>query len=101
MNLDDLAFRIGYFRNRKNLSARELSLRLGKSPTYINQIESRNFNLSLPVLLDIIEVLEISCAEFFAENYADYGRDKEIIEILNRLPADRKKTFLDLMKNTK
>ncbi|MCI8612664.1 MAG: helix-turn-helix transcriptional regulator [Clostridia bacterium] len=59
-----MTFRIGYFRNQKNLSARELSLRLGKSPTYINQIKSRNFNLSLPALLDIIDVLEISCAEF-------------------------------------
>ncbi len=101
MNLNDLAFRIGYFRNRKNLSARELSLRLGKSPTYINQIESRNFNISLPVLLDIIDVLEISCAEFFADNYADYRQDMEIISVLAKLPADRKKSFIDLMKNTK
>lgn len=101
MNIDDLAFRIGYFRNSKNLSARELSLRLGKSPTYINQIESRNFNISLPMLLDIIEVLEISCAEFFADNYTSYKQDKEIIEILSKLSQDRKKTFIDLMKNTK
>lgn len=100
-NIDDLAFRIGYFRNSKNLSARELSLRLGKSPTYINQIESRNFNISLPMLLDIIEVLEISCAEFFADNYTSYKQDKEIIEILSKLSPDRKKTFIDLMKNTK
>ena len=101
MNLDELTFRIGYFRNRKNLSARELSLRLGKSPKYINQIECRNFNLSVPVLLDIINVLEISCAEFFAENYTSYQQDKEITEILNKLSADRKRSFLDLMKNTK
>lgn len=76
-------------------------MRLGKSPTYINQIESRNFNLSLPALLDIIDVLEISCAEFFADNYADYKQDKEIIDILKTLPHDRKKSFLDLMRNTK
>ena len=101
VTISDLTFRIGYFRNRKNLSARELSLRLGKSPTYVNQIESGNFNISLPVLLDIIDVLEISCAEFFAENYTDYNRDKEIIELLNKLPTDRKKSFIDLMKNTK
>lgn len=101
MEIKDLTFRIGYFRNRKNLSARELSLRLGKSPTYINQIESGNFVVSVPVLFNIIEVLEISCAEFFADNYVDYEKDKEIIEILNRLPSERKKSFIDLMKNTK
>ena len=101
MNLDELTLRIGYFRNLKNLSARELSLRLGKSPTYINQIESRNFNLSLPALFDIIDVLEISWAEFFADNYADYKQDKEIMDILNKLPSDRKASFIDLMRNTK
>ncbi len=101
MDLKELTLRIGYFRTRKNLSARELSLRLGKSPTYINQIECGNFNISVPVLLDIIEVLDITCAEFFADNYAEYRQDKEIIEILNKLPAERKKSFIDLMKNTK
>ena len=55
----------------------------------------------MPVLLDIINVLEISCAEFFAENYTSYQQDKEITEILNKLSADRKRSFLDLMKNTK
>lgn len=101
MNLNDIAMRIWYFRNQKQLSARELSLRLGKSPTYINQIESRNFTISLPVLLDIIDILEIPCAEFFADNYTSYKQDNEIIDILNNLPAERKKSFVDLMKNTK
>ena len=76
-------------------------MRLGKSETYINQIESRNFNLSLPALLEVIDALEISCAEFFADNYTTYRQDYEMIEILNNLPADRKKSFIDLMKNTK
>lgn len=101
MSLNDIVLRIMYFRNQKQLSARELSLRLGKSPTYINQIESRNFTISLPVLLNILDVLEISCAEFFADNFATYRQDGEIIAILNKLPAERKKSFLDLMKNTK
>ena len=101
MSLDDLIFRIGYFRNKRNLSARELSLRIGKSGTYINQIESKNFTLSLPVLFDIIEVLEISFAEFFSDNYQNYQQDKEILDILNYLSAERKKSFIDLMKNTK
>lgn len=101
MTIDELIYRIGYFRNKKNLSARELSLRIGKSGTYINQIECRNFTLSLPVLFDIIDVLEISFAEFFSDNYQSYRQDKEITDILNSLSPERKKTFLDLMKNTK
>ena len=101
MTIDELILRIGYFINNKNLSARELSLMLGKSKTYINQIESRNFILSLPMLLNIIDALDISCAEFFAENYTNYKQDKEIINLLRNLSAERKNSFIDLMKNTK
>lgn len=101
MDIDSLVQRIGYFRNRINLSARELSLRIGKSSTYINQIECKHFKVSLPVLFDIIEKLEISCAEFFADDYANYKQDKEILDLLKGLPAERKNSFIDLMKNTK
>ena len=101
MDLNELVQRIGYFRNKINLSARELSLRIGKSETYINQVECRNFTVSLPVLFEIIEALEITCAEFYSDNYVAYKQDKEILDLLNALPAERKKSFIDLMKNTK
>lgn len=101
MDLNELVQRIGYFRNKINLSARKLSLRIGKSETYINQVECRNFTVSLPVLFEIIEALEITCAEFYSDNYVAYKQDKEILDTLNALPAERKNSFLDLIKNTK
>ena len=101
MDLNELVQRIGYFRNKINLSARELSLRIGKSETYINQVECRNFTVSLPVLFEIIEALEITCAEFYSDNYVAYKQDKEILDTLNAFPAERKNSFLDLIKNTK
>ena len=101
MDLNELVQRIGSFRNKINLSARELSLRIGKSETYINQVECRNFTVSLPVLFEIIEALEITCAEFYSDNYVAYKQDKEILDTLNALPAERKNSFLDLIKNTK
>lgn len=101
MNIDEIIFRINYFRNKKNLSARELSLRIDKSDTYINQIECKKFTLSLSALLEIISALEISCAEFFSENFQDYGQDKEIMNLLRKMSPERKKSFIDLMKNTK
>lgn len=97
MSLEDLIQRIGYFRIKKNLSARELSLRIGKSSTYINQIESKNFTLSLRALFEIIDALEITAAEFFAENYQSYSLDKEIVCRLNSLSPERKKSFLILL----
>lgn len=76
MEMKELIQRIGYFRNKLNLSARELSLRLGKHDGYINKLESKDFNLPTQMLLEIIEVLEITPAEFFADNYADYKKIK-------------------------
>lgn len=101
MDMNTLLQRIGYFRNKKNLSARELSLRIGKSDTYINQVENKNFRISLPVLFEIIDALEVSCAEFFSDNYKSFQQDKEILDVLRSLSPERKNSFLDLMKNTK
>lgn len=78
MDMNTLLQRIGYFRNKKNLSARELCLRIGKGDTYINQVENKNFRFSLPVLFEIIDALEVSCAEFFSDNDKSFAQDKEI-----------------------
>lgn len=101
MDVKEIINRIGYFRNKLNLSARELSLRIDKNEVYINHLESNKFNLKVSVLLDVIEALEISCDEFFSENYTNYRQDKEISDLLKKLPTERKDAFLDLMKNTK
>lgn len=101
MDINEIINRIGYFRNKKNLSARELSLRIDKNEAYINHLESSKFNLKVSILLNILNALEISCAEFFSDNYANYEQDKEILDLLNALPAERKNSFIDLMKNTK
>ncbi len=52
-------------RTKANLSAYELSLRIGKNPTYINKVECRKINISLKTILDICEVLQIEPAELF------------------------------------
>ncbi len=52
-------------RTKANLSAYELSLRIGKNPTYINKVECRKINISLKSILKICEVLKIEPAELF------------------------------------
>ena len=52
-------------RHNKNMSAYELSLRIGKDSTYINKIESGVCNPSLATIFDILEVLEIDANELF------------------------------------
>ena len=101
MESKDIINRIRYFRNEKQLSARELSLRLDKSDTYINKLESRDFNLPVSMLLEIIKELEITPDEFFADNYRTYNQDKEMANVFMGLSADSKNTIMDLMKRMK
>ena len=100
MDINEIIDRISYFRNKSNLSARELSLMIDKNGAYINHLENSKFNIKVSILLEILSALEVSCSEFFSDNYATYKQDREIFDLLNALPAERKKLFLDLMRNT-
>ena len=98
MEMKDVIQRIGYFRNKAKLSARELSLRLGKHEGYINKLESKDFNLPTTMLLEIIETLEITPAEFFADDYTNYENDKEILDLLKTMSKDKRENLLSFIK---
>ena len=98
MEIKEVIQRIGYFRNKLNLSARELSLRIGKHEGYINKLESKDFNLPTRMLLEIIEALEITPAEFFADNYVTYKIDKDLNDLIQSLPVDKKTNIIEFIK---
>lgn len=51
MNKDDVVARISQLRTKVGLSARDLSLRIGKNSAYISRLESKMIVLSPPFLL--------------------------------------------------
>ena len=93
--------RLGYFRNRANLSARELSGRLGKSFAYFAKFENGDFNIPTENLLEAIECCGGSLEEFFWEDITRYSDDKEILDLYNNLSNESKETIKNLMKNMK
>lgn len=52
----------------KGISARDMSLSLGQSEGYINNIENKRTLPSMPMFLYICDYLHISPAEFFSED---------------------------------
>ncbi|MBQ7975788.1 MAG: helix-turn-helix transcriptional regulator, partial [Clostridia bacterium] len=60
--------RIAKLRTDKNISARELSLRLGQSTGYINTIENGKSLPSMTMFLYICEYFKITPQEFFDEH---------------------------------
>lgn len=61
----DILFKLGYFRNINNLSARETSLQLGYSDSFFNRIERGEFELKVSTLLAFMDLIHISPIEFF------------------------------------
>ncbi len=70
MNIKEIISRIGYVRNTANLSAREVSLRMGMSPQYVAQIESGRISLSIEKLLMILEICNFPIERFFSKDIA-------------------------------
>ena len=96
MEIKEILSRIGYVRNKANLSAREVSLRMGMSPQYVAQLESGRIVLTIEKLLQILEICEFPIERFFSSNIADYNVDNELKLLIESLPLDKKNTLLNL-----
>ena len=93
--------RLGYIRNNANLSARELSQRLGYSIAYIAKFENGDFNIPAEVLLDAIEICGFTPEEFFSEEIGNYQETKTLLENYKKLSNESKKTINELIINMK
>lgn len=91
--------RIGYFRNQRNISAYKLGMELGHSKTYFYRIESGEIQLTLDMLLDILDILQITTTEFFCPTLKE--DDKVLLDIISNLSPENKQTILDLIKKLK
>lgn len=65
MELKDFGTQLAKLRTNANLSAYELSLRIGKDASYIHKVESGKINISLKSILKICDVLKIPPVQLF------------------------------------
>ncbi len=98
MGIKDILTRVGYVRNKANLSARELSQRMGMSPQYVAQLESGRIVLTVEKLLQILEICEFPIERFFSSDIADYKIDNELKTLIEALPTDKKKNIIEFIK---
>lgn len=98
MEIKEILTRIGYVRNKANLSAREVSQRMGMSSQYVAQLESGRIVLTVEKLLQILEICEFPIERFFSSNIADYKVDNELKSLIESLPTDKKKNIIEFIK---
>lgn len=98
INYDDVVARIGYFRNKANLSARETSFRLDKGELFISRIENKKINLKVSTLLELFDIFGITAQDFFylGEDFCE--EDKNVLELYGSLSKENKQFAIDFMK---
>lgn len=99
MEIKEILSRVGFVRNQANLSAREVSQRMGMSPQYVAQLESGRIVLTVEKLLQILEICNFPIERFFSPNISDYNTDKELETLIQSLNANKKKNLIEFIKN--
>lgn len=85
MNEKTIALRLAQLREKKGVSARDMSLTIGQNPGYINNIESGKSMPSVTGLLYICEYLDMSPKDFFDFDSENPTRLNAVINNLKRL----------------
>lgn len=95
--------RLTQLRLQKGVSARDMSLSLGQSESYINKIENKRTLPSLTGFFYICEYLGITPQEFFNDGALSPQRSQELLHQIERLSPEQTEHILllvnDLLKN--
>lgn len=85
MDEKDFSLRLARLREKKGVSARDMSLSIGQNPGYINNIESGKSMPSLSGVFYICDYLGITPSEFFDVRNQNPMRVGIIVNDLKRL----------------
>lgn len=81
--------RLVELRNKKGVSARDMSLSIGQNPGYINGIENRKGLPSLSAFFYICDYLGVTPKEFFDEEVSYPARLEELCENAKALSEEK------------
>lgn len=91
--------RIAELRLQKGVSARDMSLSLGQSESYINKIENRRTLPSLTGLFYICDFFRITPKDFFDKEVSLLNENKELHKVIERLSPKQTEYILQLVKD--
>ena len=98
---DFFAERIALLRNKKNVSAREMSLSIGQNGSYINRIENKLTFPSMQSFFYICEYFQITPKDFFDESNHNPEKVNIITDELKNLDDVQLDTVLAVVKGLK
>lgn len=98
---DFISNRIAALRTAQNVSARDMSLSLGQSQSYINNIENKKALPSMQMFLYICEYLKIEPKDFFDEGISSPDVLSEAIKALKPLNRNQLDILISLANEMK
>ena len=104
MDEKDFSLRLAQLRERKGVSARDMSLSMGQNPGYINNIESGKSMPSLAGIFYICDYLGITPSAFFDTDVAAPGKLYNLVnklKLLDDQQLDSLAVIVDSMTKTK
>ncbi len=101
MDMKDFGQRLSSLRLNKNVSARDMSLSIGQSASYINTIENGNSFPSMTCFFYICEYLGITPAEFFTLDSKDPVKQDELMEAVRGLSTEHLDNLIGIAKGLK
>lgn len=91
--------RLTQLRMQKSVSARDMSLSLGQSESYINKIENRRTLPSMTGFFYICEYFQISPQDFFSVDVSNPKQSKELLQEWEQLPPEYAEHILQVIKD--
>jgi len=91
--------RLSQLRMEKGVSARDMSLSLGQSESYINKIENRRTMPSMTGFFYICDYFEITPQDFFATDIVSPAQIAELLQQFNRLSPQKAEHILQLLRD--
>ncbi len=89
MELKEFSLRLSVLRLNKNVSARDMSLSIGQSPNYINNIETGVSFPSMTGFFYICEYLGITPQEFFDVDSKNPVKEQELLNAAKGLSNEQ------------
>lgn len=91
--------RLAQLRIQKGVSARDMSLSLGQSESYINKIENRRTMPSMSGFLYICEYLDVLPGDFFNERRPEPHISQELLTEIEKLSPRQAEHLLAIVRD--
>ena len=89
INYENFALRLSKLREEKDVSARDMSIKLGQNPAYINNIETNKALPSMSMFFNICNYLEITPADFFNDDIENPSALNKLLKQLSSLSSNQ------------